>query len=208
MKSTLLFFAAVIISIIACNNNPKKNDPVINREDSAKTMVISSINKDSLLSATANKVLIILKNKQYDSLVNYFSDSVHFSPYGFIGSGEQTLTAGDFLKLNTSGKTINWGSYDGSGDPIELTLQQYFEKFVYNADFLKAQQTAIDSFIKTGNSLNNLEKAYPGCRFIEYHFPGFEEKYGGMDWVSLRLVFKEIKNTYLLIAIVHDQWTI
>jgi hypothetical protein len=207
MKQIIIYLAAIGSLVTACNNDPKKTGSSSVDGDTANTKLVP-VNKDSLLSSTGNKVLSILKNKQYDSLVKYFSDSVHFSPYGFIGSGEQTLTAGNFTKLLSDNRKVNWGAFDGSGDPIILTLQQYFEKFVYPADFLKAEKWAIDSFIKTGNSLNNLKKVYPGSRFIEYHFSGFDKDYAGVDWVSLRLVFKEWNNEYLLVAIVHDQWTI
>jgi len=43
---------------------------------------------------------------------------------------------------------------------------------------------------------------------VEYHFPGFDKKYEGMDWASLRLVLIEAKDGWKLVGIVHDQWTI
>ncbi|MBC7936870.1 MAG: hypothetical protein H7Y86_16100 [Rhizobacter sp.] len=205
-------FAAIVIILftVSCNSNPGTPASPVTDKD---TLVISPaiiIDKDSLLTATGKQILVFLKSKQYDSLVTYFSptDSVHFSPYGFIGSGGQTLSAHDFATLLINNKIVNWGEFDGSGDPIHLTLKQYIEKFVYNADFLNADRSAIDSFIGTGNSVNTLKKVYPNSRFIEYYFPGFDKKYGGMDWTSLRLVFKEQNERYYVIALVHDQWTI
>ncbi len=44
--------------------------------------------------------------------------------------------------------------------------------------------------------------------FIEYHFSGFEEEYGGMDWVSLRLVFVQEGGQWYLVGLVNDRWTI
>ncbi|MFT3979152.1 MAG: hypothetical protein QM687_01695 [Ferruginibacter sp.] len=202
------FIAGLVLFVCSCNNSGKKKTSVT--ETKKDSVVIPVINKDSLLSATGKSILLLLKNKNYDSLVHYFAagDSVHFSPYGFIGSGTQTFTANAFSSLLANKKKIVWGDYDGSGEPILLTAKEYLQQFVYNADFLYAEQSAIDSFIKTGNSLNNLKKAYPQSRFIEYHFSGFDKKYGGMDWTSLRLVFKEVNGQYYLQAIVHDQWTI
>ena len=44
------------------------------------------------------------------------------------------------------------------------------------------------------------------------HFPGFDKKYGGMDWESLRLVFEDATlgggTELMLVGIVHAQWTI
>jgi len=194
-----------MVLLFSCNDHSKKNEQAVNSQDSIVPVIV---NKDSVLSATGHKILSLIKNKQYDSLTAYFSDSVHFSPYGFIGTGAQTLSAGDFTKLLSANKPVKWGDYDGSGEPISLTVKQYMDKFVYNADFLHAEKMAIDSFIGTGNSLNNLKQAYPNTRFIEYYFSGFDKKYEGMDWTCLRLVFKETGGKYYLVAIVHDQWTI
>lgn len=190
--------------VTSCNNNkkdqPKDQDAVIANEP--------VINKDSLLTETGRSILSVLKSKQYDHLAQYFSDSVHFSPYATIASGTQTLSAAGFTTLLHDNKKINWGDYDGTGDPINLTVKEYIQKFVYNADFLNAEKTAVDSFIQTGNAVNDLKKVYTNARFIEYHFSGFDKKYDGMDWTSLRLVFEEKGGKYLLVAIVHDQWTI
>ena len=209
MGKFLIPFVCFIFMLAACNNEPKPAANAVTDSSSLTPAPVAIVNKDSLLTATAKEILFVLKNKQYDSLVKYFApaDSVHFSPYGYIGSGEQTLTAGDFTGLLASGKTVNWGAYDGSGDPISLTAKQYLQKFVYNADFLNAEKTSVDSFIAAGNSLNNLKEQYKSNRFVEYYFSGFDKKYGGMDWTCLRLVFKELNHKYYLVAFVHDQWT-
>lgn len=209
MKLTIsLFSAAVLLLATACNNNRKETaSPVV--KDSAATVTV--VNKDSLLRVTGTSVLEVLRNKNYNALGNYFfpAAAVRFSPYGFVDTtGDVKLTAAELAGLLSSGKKIHWGEQDGSGDPILLTAKAYFEKFVYNADFLHAEKTGVDDFIGAGNSLNNLREVYPGTRFIEYHFSGFDKKYGGMDWTSLRLVFKEKDGRYYLVAVVHDQWTI
>jgi hypothetical protein len=43
---------------------------------------------------------------------------------------------------------------------------------------------------------------------VEYHFSGFDKKFEGMDWASLKLVFENSNNEWYLVGIVHDQWTI
>ncbi len=211
MRPAILLFIVCILSLVACNNQPKPAENIASDSSTATTKIVAPaliINIDSLLSATGVEVLTILKNKQYDSLVKYISDSIHFSPYGYIGSGEQTLTAKNFTGLLASGKTVKWGNYDGSGDPINLTAKQYLQKFVYNADFLGAEKVTTDSFVAKGNTLNNLKEVYKNHRFIEYYFSGFDKKFAGMDWTCLRLVFKEVDNKYYLVAFVHDQWTV
>jgi hypothetical protein len=104
--------------------------------------------------------------------------------------------------------TLTWGNYDGSGDPIRLSIPAYFKKFVYDADFLQAEQVGINEMIGRGNSLNNLEAVYQNSDFTEFYFPGFDKKLEGMDWRTLRLVFKQWKGKYYLTGVVHNEWTI
>lgn len=117
------------------------------------------------------------------------------------------MSKASFLKLVEEKGSVIWGNYDGSGDVIRLTAQQYLEKFVYNADYLHAEKIGYDQIIGKGNSLNNLNEIFPKHPFIEYHFSGFDKKYSGMDWTSLRLVFKQYQSNYYLVAVIHDQWT-
>lgn len=211
MNFRLFFSGLVILFVISCNDNSKERSSPGSIKDSVAVEPPVILNKDSLLAATGRAVLETLKKKEYASLGSYFlpGSPVRFSPYGFVDTtGDVKLTATELTALLSSGKKIHWGEQDGSGDPILLTAQAYFEKYVYDADFLHAEKTGIDRFIGWGNSLNNLREMYPGSRFIEYHFSGFDKKYGGMDWTSLRLVFKETNSRYYLVAIVHDQWTI
>ena len=103
---------------------------------------------------------------------------------------------------------IIWGEFDGTGDPIKMTLNNYLQRFVYDVDFAKPEKRSVNEFIGSGNSLNNLDSVYKDCDFTESHFSGFEKKYEGHDWRTLRLVFKERKGKYFLVGIIHDEWTI
>ena len=90
---------------------------------------------------------------------------------------------------------------------IVLSISNYFANYVYDADFVNAEKKGYDKIIGKGNSLNNLFEIYPLAHFSESHFTGFNKKYAGMDWKSLRLVFQPYKNSFYLVAIIHDQWT-
>ena len=80
---------------------------------------------------------------------------------------------------------------------------------MFNHDFTQVPQRALTSApIRPGNTPSNLAEVYPGAAWVELHFPGFEPKYGGMDWSSLWLVFRRHGNEWLLVGIVHGQWTI
>jgi hypothetical protein len=49
----------------------------------------------------------------------------------------------------------------------------------------------MDQVLQRGNMINNIEDAYSEAVSVEYHFPGFDPKYEGMDWESLKLVLSK-----------------
>lgn len=57
--------------------------------------------------------------------------------------------------------------------------------------------------------INNVFSSYPTSTYItvEYHFPGLDPQYQGMDCTSLRLVFENVGGQWVLVAVVHDQHT-
>ncbi len=102
-----------------------------------------------------------------------------------------------------------WGSYDGSGEPINLDFPAYFARFVYDRNFAQVAPGPPDVRLGKGNALDNIQLVYSPRRvmFLEYHVPG-TERYNGMDWRSLRLVLEQVDERWYLIALVHDEWTI
>ncbi len=207
-----LFFLSLLF-MMSCDTRSKKENHtntiepgLIVTPDSNKSIV----NSDSLVVATSRHVLSLLKNKAFAQLSTLFHprEGVRFSPYGYVDTTTHNRMKGDdFLQAIEKKPVLYWGSYDGSGDSILLTVAQYYNKFIYNADFVKAETSSLNKRISTGNSLHNIAAIYPGCNFTEHYFPGFDKKYGGMDWTSLKLVFQFFEGKNYLVAIVHDQWT-
>ncbi len=168
-------------------------------------------NNDSLLTELSKEILTYIKNKDYNS----FSDFIHpvegirFSPYAYVDTASEIkMSINDFKRNIKSKKKQSWGSFDGSGDPILMTLKQYFKRFVYDVDFLNPEIFTVNKRSSGGNTIDNREDIYPGSVYTESYFSGFEEKYGGMDWRALRLVFKELEGHFYLVAVIHDEWTI
>ncbi|TKC03135.1 hypothetical protein [Pedobacter cryotolerans] len=213
----LILFLLLFSFITACTSDKKDNkieDSAVAITDTVKTTLPKDdgdgLSQQDSIKATARQVLTFLKQNNYAELIKYFSaDGVRFVPYGFIDTANsKKLTPEDFLESINKQWTLTWGSYDGTGDPIKLSVPAYLKKFVYNADYLAAEAVGYDQIIKQGNSLNNLKTIYPNHHFIEYHFSGFDQKLDGMDWTTLRLVFEKIDGQYFLVALIHDQWTV
>ena len=208
MKTVLpvIFMAFVLIS---CNWDKSKTD-VSGVSGNAQTDS-ALISKDTLIFDLTDQVLTTMKNKNYAGLSEFFHPvlGVRFSPYAFIDtSSDVKLTKAAFIDQIKKRNKLIWGSFDGSGESIHLTIEEYFTSFVYSADFIHAEKKSFNKVIGRGNTLNNIESIYKGCDFIECYFSGFDKKLEGIDWCSLRLVFKEYEHKYYLVGIVHDQWTI
>lgn len=136
---------------------------------------------------------------------------VRFSPYGYIDSEQDRILKPEAISKSWKDDTVyRWGTFDGSGEPIQLKFSDYYAKFIYDADFAQAPHTGVNETIGKGNTLNNIKEVYPSPQhtFVEYHFSGFDPKFEGMDWKSLRLVFEKTEKALYLVGIVHDQWTI
>lgn len=211
----LIPFALSLLVFLGCNN-PKESKKEITpstSDTSSKAIVLKDedgLSQQDSIKATGRQILILLKENNFPELVKYFSsEGVLFSPYGFIDTAKsKRLAPDDFLESINKKWILTWGSYDGTGDPIRIPVASYLKKFVYNADYLNAEAVGLDQIMKQGNSLNNLKNIYPNHHFIDYHFSGFDQKYNGMDWTSLRLVFEKNDGQYFLVAIIHDQWTV
>jgi hypothetical protein len=157
----------------------------------------------------ASEVIMLIKNKDMVTLSNYVHPllGLRFSPYAFVKDSDQVFSANQVAGLLTNNTLYTWGSYDGSGAPIELTFVEYYFQFVFDVDFSTAPQVALNHRLGEGNSLDNSQEFYPGSMVVEYYFPGFDPQYEGMDWRSLRLIFLQDNDIWYLAGIVHDQWT-
>lgn len=205
-----LWFGILAVVVTACNNTHQTKAPT-NTDTLTVVTKVDTVAEKEILATVGTEILIALKAKDYKAFAAYFhpKKGVLFSPYGFIDTTNvQQITKAKFLKVVEEHGSITWGAYDGSGDAIKLTAQKYLDQFVYNADYLNADSTSFNQIIGKGNSKNNLAERFPNCNFLEYYFKGANEKYDGMDWTSLRLVFEKYQNGYFLVAVIHDQWTI
>lgn len=157
----------------------------------------------------SKQIVLALRDNNMAILASYVHPllGVRFSPYTFVDVNlEQRFLASQIQKLLTQKTSKVWGAYDGSGDPIMLSASEYIRLFVYSHDFANAPQVSYNQPIKTGNTTNNIRDIYHNPIIVEYYIPDSDAK--KMDWSSLRLVFEEFEQSWYLVGIVHDVWTI
>lgn len=170
-----------------------------------------SASPDSDVVNAALKASKFIKEGNFEKLSEMVhpEDGVYFSPYSNIDlKTDIHFTADKIADFASDGTEYLWGYTDGEGAPIKLTPKAYFAKYVFDEDYTASPVIGRNYIVKSGNSIENVQTVFPDCQFVEFHYPGIDEQYKGMDWVSLRLVFREYKGEYKIVAIVHDQWTI
>lgn len=163
------------------------------------------------LLGSACSVNRCLQRQDWATLAAYVHPErgVTFTPYSTVDpESDLNFTADQIKNLDQDQTVYTWGFEDGRGDPIQMTILQYFERYVYNRDYTQAGQIGIDRIITGGNALENLTEAYPDCRFVDFCFPSADPVNDGLDWSSLKLVFQPEGEHWYLVGVVHGEWTI
>ncbi|WP_166239402.1 hypothetical protein [Paenibacillus turpanensis] len=207
MRPWLMLLVVICLALGGCSGlQPAStvNDPAsFEREEDAKQVI----------QDTVSKAIAALRDQDEQALASltHPKEGVLFSPYAYVEPKKQiTFQSEDWAGAFTDQTRKAWGHYAGSGEPIELTFAEYYNKFVYDHPYSEAEHISYNRTMGKGTTTNNLFELYPPEQHItvEYHFPGFQKELEGMDWASLRLVFSEVEGSWYLTAICHDQWTI
>ncbi|MEV5030458.1 hypothetical protein [Paenibacillus sp. LPE1-1-1.1] len=193
------------------NQNPEtpKPSPTGQATDSNNNTDDDGPNEAATPDDAAANVMLALKESDMTTLKAYIhpDKGLLFSPYAHIDTASAKVFPAEGFPALTDTTVYHFGSYDGSGEPIDLTFQQYYDKFVYDKDFLEAETVGNDEIKGTGNMKVNIKEVFPDSYVMDYHFSGFDAQYEGMDWESLILVLEELDGAWYVSAIVHSQWT-
>lgn len=170
---------------------------------------------DPEVAARAGQIVHALRDQDWETVARavHPAKGVRFSPYSYVrvGTGEDAdrVFSAEELAGLAAGETVYlWGTFDGSGEPIEKTFSEYYRRFVYDADFGWAYAVGLNEIVGRGNTIVNVAEVYPQAQVVEYHLPGTDPRFGGMDWRSLRLVLEKVGDAWYLVGVVHDEWTI
>lgn len=154
------------------------------------------------------KVLEALAARDFAKLASFVGDDgLIVSPYVMLDDSDVRLSRSDVKSCATDPQVRHWGEKDGSGDPIETTCSQYFDEFVWNADYRKADEVLYNEPRQRGNENNNDHEFAPDAIVVELHIRGKGQQ-SARNWKSLRLIFRDSGQGWSLIAITRDVWTI
>lgn len=219
MKKALLLCTVLTMACLlsACvRQEPPSPPQTPPAEDAAAT---GSSSADAELESAAAALLQSMKAGDFSAVADWVDPQVGvtFTPYSTVDfSVDLCLSSEEVSFLGTDPTLRTWGIYDGSGEPMELTGQAYWDQFVWNTDYTEAPNVSIHSTMQQGNSPENAGEAYPYApgteegqfSYVEYHFDGLDPAYGGADWCALKVVFLRRDGAWRLIGVVHSEMTL
>lgn len=174
--------------------------------------ILTTKGAKSIIEDRAVNVLYALRDANFERLSKYVhpTKGVRFTAITHVDMENDLVFSRDEVKDFLTDYTLyTWGAHDGSGDPIVGTPFTYYETYMYKVDYLSAPNVSYNEQIGYGNAIDNSAEVYPGAIRVEYHYPGFDDQYEGMDWTSLRLVFeKHTDGKWYLVGLIHNMWTI
>lgn len=185
-----------------------ETDDILDKEDDYK---LSETDVKETIEAISEQVIRAISQKDAAAIAEFVHPlkGVRFTPYTYVSlESDIVFTKEDMVNFFENSNEYLWGYYDGIGDEIKLTPSDYYESFIYSEDFQNAPQIGYNEVLSFGNALENQFEVYESPIVVEYYFPGFDEQYEGMDWRSLRLVFEQYEDSWKLVGIIHNQWTI
>jgi len=194
------------------NNLIEEKDNTISELNSEIETLTNPPSQSASLVNEAFTVLSHLANEDGAALANHAhpTKGVRFSPYFNVNlSTDIVFYPGNTIGANmfTNTTVYVWGEFDGTGESIGGEYAYYHSRFVYDEDYLNPELIGINQIVGTGNMNNNIEDVYPNESYVEFHFTGFDPQFMGMDWRSLVLVFEEDNGDWLLVGVVHGEWT-
>lgn len=162
-----------------------------------------ALDQSTIYHQAATQFLIALRMNEQETLMDFVHpiDGIRFSPIPRIDTMiHNQLSKDSIISLFESNKKIYWGL--GFLDrPIESSITEYFNTYVRSANFLRADHVNHNN-VHMENKHNH-DKIYPNLNYIDYYCKGSD--YFGLNWRSLRLVFKNHIGKPYLVAIVHEK---
>lgn len=166
--------------------------------------------KPNALAQQAKHIQQALASGNYNAIVDDIHPTlgVKFSMYAYVRPDkDKVFSREQFAQyLQQSKIRFTWGQLDGTGEMLVTPLPTYLQSWVGGSKFNNATMS-INDFKASGNSINNLKQVYQTSDFVEFYYSG-SEKYAGLDWQALRLVFDEYQGKRYLVAIINDRSTV
>lgn len=197
----ILAVLVLVFATISCTNTdgPERQAGIDGRSDSGVLQVAKQVVE--AFKAQDGKKLASLAHPE---------KGVRFSPGAYVDiASNMVFSRAQIETFWTDNKIYTWGFEDGTGDPINLTPSQYCREYIMSRDFLKPSSINVNNDQAAGNTSNNTALIYPNGTRVEYYIkPTTGNDLPELDWAALRLVFERSGESWFLVGVIHDEWTI
>jgi hypothetical protein len=204
-QQSILILLIAVAAIAACSSDARAGAQEERRE---RMPVLSPAEAERIIAARSRFVVNVLRRRDMQGLARFVHPTrgLSFSPYPGGYPSDLTLTRRELISAWRSRRARVWGEEDGTGDPIRLTFRRYFARYVYDRNYSRVGVVSYNRPTGHGNNINTLLENHPRAILVEYHVPGRDPRYNGMDWRSLWLVFERAGREWFLVRIAHDEW--
>lgn len=200
--------AVVLLGVFAFFTSCNSGNKADKTKDETKKIADSTVKVDYLL--VAQNVLKSVKDKNFDAFVEFVhpTEGVRFSVSAVVDvKHDKSLTKAQILDLKKSKKKTKWAIHEAIGDPINLNINDYFNQYFYDVDYLKLAKNQLNKSTLNPSSPSNIKEIYPSLNYVEFYYAGDGNKYSGLDWKNLTLVFKNESDKTYLVGVIHSEWT-
>lgn len=215
-RMSVMILALMTLLLVSCGTPLTPTEPaadlptIVPVDEPTDTPIpVPTLTAQEIVAGKAAETIQALQAEDMEALAALVhpTDGVRFTPQTYVSENDLVFTAEQLPTMMGDSTVYTWGYADGSGFPIEATFAEYNGN--YDQRNYADAQLSFNNPIGFGNATNNSAEFYPDSIIVEYHFPGFDPEYGGMDWESLRLVFQETAaDSWALVGIIHASWTI
>lgn len=167
---------------------------------------LSALSKE-IISERTQTAIQYIKDKNFKSLAEMIHPTKHLrvSHTSEIQINSETLINKEQLESLPSDKTkYTWGITDGQGQLVNLTFEEFYEKYIYDVDYAKEAEVIYNKYTQRPNqNNNNVYQIFNSGIVVEYFYKGSEEN-DYTDWKSLYLCFESYENIWYLSGIIHS----
>lgn len=161
----------------------------------------------AIIAARARAVVGALARRDMAALalLVHPDKGVRFSNYGQVESGDLVLRASALEEALLDPRKRVRTARDGADEEVAMTFRSYYDRFVYDRDFASARRVSTGGAISADPDAGhrNFREAYRADQLVEFYLPP-----GAKSWERLILAFEKCRDEWVLVGIVHDEWTI
>ncbi len=201
---------ASIVAITGCQSSAESSATASNQSTGTPSVAVVSDMSQQTLRQQAMRIQRALANKDFSRITDdiHPTRGVRFSMYAYVHlDKDKVFSREQFAQyLNQSKIRFTWGELDGVGEALVVPLPEYLDTWIDSKKYNNARIT-VNTFESRGNMINNVNEAYPKSDVVDFYYKG-SDKYDGIDWRGMRLVFDEYQGRRYLVAIINDRWTV